>query len=157
MPGEDEFELVAASLRADAGDLGAFVEALAVKLEQALPQRTRVRRRSSGLFTKRKQVVQIEVTVGEEDYLLGWQRGAVETRRATRVRGIVLKSEPVPLDQWTEGLARAIAAEARGSEQGRRALERLLGAATRPISPVCDSPRNAADDSATTRQGGSDR
>ncbi len=36
MAGEDDFELVAASLRADAGDLGVFVEALAVKLEQAL-------------------------------------------------------------------------------------------------------------------------
>ena len=40
MAGEDDFELVAASLRADVGDLVAFVEALAVKLEQALPQRT---------------------------------------------------------------------------------------------------------------------
>jgi len=127
MAGGDDFELVAASLRADAGDLGVFVEALAVKLEQALPQGTRVRRRASGLFTKRKRVEQIEVTVGEEDYLLGCQRGAVETRRARTVRGIVLKSEPVPLDQWIEGLAGAIAAEARSSEQGRRALERLLG------------------------------
>ena len=36
MAGEVDFELVAASLRADAGDLGVFVEALAVKLEQAL-------------------------------------------------------------------------------------------------------------------------
>ncbi len=131
MAGENDFELVAASLRAGAGDLGAFVEALAVKLEQALPQRTRVRRRAPGLFTKRKRVEQIEVNVGEEDYLLAYQRGAVETRRASTVRGIVLKSEPVPLDEWIEGLARAIAAEARSSEQGRGALERLLGA--RPV------------------------
>jgi hypothetical protein len=128
LAGEDDFELVAASLRADAGDLGVFIEALAVKLEQALPQRTRVRRRASGLLAKRKRVEQIEVSVGEEDYLLGCQRGGVETRRASTVRGIVLRSEPVPLDEWIEGLARAIAAEARSSEQGRRALERLLGA-----------------------------
>jgi hypothetical protein len=63
MTGEDDFELVAASLRADAGDLGVFVEALAVKLEQALPQRTRVRRRASGLFTKRPEVL---FSCGEE-------------------------------------------------------------------------------------------
>jgi len=137
---EDDFELVAASLRADAGDLVAFVEALAVKLEQALPQRTRVRRRSSGLFSKRRRVEQIEVKVGEEHYLLGCEGGAVETRRAQTVRGIVLKTEPVALDEWIEGLARAIAAEALSSEPGRRALERLLG--TRPAD---DSPRNAAD------------
>ena len=36
------FELVAASLRADATDLAAFVEALAVKLEGALPGSVRV-------------------------------------------------------------------------------------------------------------------
>ena len=36
MAGEDDFELVAASLRVDAGDLGVFVEALAVKLDHAL-------------------------------------------------------------------------------------------------------------------------
>ena len=35
----DDFEMVAASLRADAGDLPAYVEALAVKLEGALPGR----------------------------------------------------------------------------------------------------------------------
>jgi hypothetical protein len=132
MAGEDDFELVAASLRADAGDFGAFVEVLAVKLEQALPHRTRVRRRASALFSKRKRVELIEVAVGEEEYLLGCQRGAVEARRATRVRGIVLRSEAVPLDQWIDGLARAIAAEARDSEQGRRALERLLGARPGP-------------------------
>jgi hypothetical protein len=132
MAGEDDFELVAASLRADAGDLGAFIEALAVKLEQGLPHRTRVRRRASALFSKRKRVELIEVAVGEEEYLLGCRRGAVEARRATRVRGIVLSSEAVPLDQWIDGLARAIAAEARNSEQGRQALERLLGARPGP-------------------------
>jgi hypothetical protein len=131
-PAEDDFELVAASLRADAADLGAFVEALAVKLEQALPNQTRVRRRSPGLFTKRKRVELIEVAVGQEEYLLGSQRGAVEARRATRVRGIVLRSETVPVNQWIDELARAIAAEARSSEQGRQALERLLGARPGP-------------------------
>ena len=48
---DDEFELVAASLRADASDLAAFVEALAVKLEQALPWYTRVHRRSGPPFS----------------------------------------------------------------------------------------------------------
>jgi hypothetical protein len=41
---------------------------------------------------------------------------------------VVLKNEPIGLEEWVESLARAIAVEARTSEQGRLALERLLGA-----------------------------
>ena len=48
------FELLASSLRADTGDLKAFVEALATKLEGALPSQTSVQRKSSGLFSKTK-------------------------------------------------------------------------------------------------------
>jgi hypothetical protein len=50
----------------------------------------------------------------------------VETRRATAVRGVVLKSEAVPLDAWIDALAGALASEARSSEQSRVALEQLL-------------------------------
>jgi hypothetical protein len=128
MAEEGDFELVAASLRADADDLGAFVQALGVKLERALPQRTRVRRRSPGLFSRRTRVERIEVDAGEEQYVLGYDKGRVETRRAKTVGGIVLKTEALALDEWIEGLARAIAAEARTSEHGRQALARLLGA-----------------------------
>src|SRR5580765_1953029 len=143
---DDEFELVAASLRADASDLAAFVEALAAKLEQALPWYTRVHRRSTSLLAKRKRVDRIEVTVGEEQYVLNSDRGSIDARRATTVRGIVLKSEPVALDQWIDALARAIAADARQSEQGRSALERLLGA-RRP--DVAESPLTIEEGGAT--------
>ena len=50
---ELDIELVTASLRADASDLGTFVEALAVKLEEALPNGVRVVRRG-GLFGAKK-------------------------------------------------------------------------------------------------------
>jgi len=143
---DDEFELVAASLRADASDLAAFVEALAVKLGQALPWYTRVHRRSTSLLSKSKRGDRIGVTVGEEQYVLNSDRGAIDARRATTVRGIVLKSEPVALDQWIDGLARAIAADARQSEQGRSALERLLGA-RRP--DVAESPLTIEEGGAT--------
>jgi hypothetical protein len=128
MAGGADFELLAASLRADTRDLSVFLEALASKLEGALPQRTRVSRRSLGLFSRRKRVGRIEVELGEERYVLIHDGGALEARRATVVRGVVLKSEPLGLDEWVESLARAIAVEARMSEDGRLALERLLGA-----------------------------
>ena len=45
MAGAEDLDLLAASLRADAGDLDAFVEALAAKLEAALPGQVEVERR----------------------------------------------------------------------------------------------------------------
>jgi hypothetical protein len=128
MAGDADFELLAASLRADTRDLSVFLEALAFKLEGALPQRTRIHRRSLGLLARRKQVERIEVELGEERYVLGYHGGALEARRAKAVRGVVLKNELLGLEEWIESLARAIAVEARTSEHGRLALERLLGA-----------------------------
>ena len=126
MAGDADFELLAASLRSDTRDLAVFLDALASKLEGALPQRTRVFRRR-GLFAQRKQVARIEVELGEERYVLRLDGGALEAQRAKAVRGVVLKNELLGLEEWVESLARAIAAEARTSEHGRLALERLLG------------------------------
>ena len=127
MADDADFELLAASLRADDLDVAAFVEVLAMKLEGALPQRTRVVRRRTSLLSREKRVHAIEVDFGEEKYLLGADGAELDTRVAKTVRGIVLKSEQLALEQWIESLTRTIAAEARDSEQGRRALERLLG------------------------------
>jgi hypothetical protein len=124
---DDDFEILAASLRADDTDLSTFVEVLAVKLESALPQRTRVVRKRKGMLTLDKQVHRIEVDVHDEKYSVAYDGRSLDTRVAKVVRGITLKTDEVPLEIWTDALARAISAEARDSEQGRRALERLLG------------------------------
>jgi hypothetical protein len=42
------------------------------------------------------------------------------------VRGIVLKNDPLPVEEWLLSLARDLAEQAARSEQGRAALERLL-------------------------------
>ena len=69
----------------------------------------------------------IEVNAGENRYVLTvGDHGALETTRSAAVRGIVLKNDPLPLDEWIDSLARDIAEQARASEQGRQALERLL-------------------------------
>jgi hypothetical protein len=122
-----DFDLVAASLRSDAGDMHGFVEALAVRLEQALPAQTRVKRRSRRFLSGEKVVRLIEVAAGESLYALEvGDRGGVEARRSAAVRGIVLKNDPLPLDEWIDSLARDLTEQAQASEQGRLALERLL-------------------------------
>ena len=122
-----DFDQVAASLRADSGDVRGYCEALAVKLEVALPAQTRVERRSRKFLSREKVVRSIEVEAGESRYsLVVDDRGAVDATRSAAVRGIVLKNDPLPLDAWIDALARDLAEQAATSEQGRLALERLL-------------------------------
>ena len=120
-----DFELVAASLRADSSDLDAFVPTLAAKLCEALPEQVDVQRR--GLLG-RGPVRRVDVFVGEHRYELRYERKQCRATRARVVRGIVLKTEEVPLDVWIDELSRDLAEEAHRSERSRLALERLLGA-----------------------------
>lgn len=119
-----DFELLAAALRADAGDLKTFLEVLADKLAEALPAGTTVER---GGFFGKKRVRRIAVELGDNRYELAAAGERLEPSRAKSVRGIVLKREPLPLEAWIEELSRELAAEAARSEQARLALERLLG------------------------------
>ena len=122
-----DFEMVAASLRADSGDLPAYVDALAVKLEGALPGRCEVDRRAKRLFSHEKVVRKLSLSIGDWRYTLEADgAGNVTTGRAKAVRGIVLKTEQLPLAGWIASLARDLSSEAATSEQARIALERLL-------------------------------
>jgi hypothetical protein len=121
------FELFSASLRASSGDLKTFVEVLAFKLEQALPGRVTVERRAVKRFSKEKRVARIEVALGDNRYAAVVHDGSLETRCAKAVRGVVLKTELLPLDAWLGALGRDLAVEAEASEQSRLALEQLLG------------------------------
>ena len=125
---ELDIELVTASLRADASDLGAFVEALAVKLEEALPNGVRVDRRG-GLFGAKK-VRQITVDAGDTRLRLDRDGAKVTTSRARLSGGIVLKTEQVDTDAWLQELGRALAEQARkqpGHARGARADARGVG------------------------------
>jgi hypothetical protein len=125
-----DFDLIAAALRADGADLAADVEALAVKLEGALPGRVRVQRDGGGLLRRGdRHVRRLEVDLGEGRYLLDQRarRGAPELARQTVVRGIALRTDPMDLATWLHALARDLAARAQASGEGREAIERLLG------------------------------
>jgi len=119
-------DLLAASLRADSSDVNAFVESLAAKLEEAVPDRTRVERRRAGLLGP-KQVRRIALDAGSNRLeLVRDERGAVQTRCSRLSGGIVLKTEQLDADAWIAALGEALAAEAGRNERTRQALERLL-------------------------------
>lgn len=123
----EDFEMVAASLRAGSSDMATFVEVLAVKLEGALPGHVQVERHPRKLFSHDKIVRKMTLDVGDWRYSLESDgAGRVDTLRAKAVRGIVLKNEVLPLADWITALARDVSAQAATSEQARLALERLL-------------------------------
>jgi hypothetical protein len=121
-----DIDLLAASLRADSSDVNAFVESLAVKLEEAVPQQARVERRRSGLMGP-KLVRRIAIDAGNQRLeLIRGDAGSIETRCAKLSGGIVLKNEQLDSDAWIAALGQVLAAEAARNERTRQALERLL-------------------------------
>ena len=123
-PGID-IDLLAASLRADSGDLGSFVEALAVKLEEAVPGAVRVQRRRDGMFGP-KRVQRIALDAGDQRLELKTAGAGIETTCSRLSGGIVLKREQLDTDGWLAALGGALAVQAQRSQTTRQALERLL-------------------------------
>jgi len=121
-----DLDLLTASLRAEGSDIAAFVEALAVKLEQAMPGAVRVRRERRML---RAPGPVREIAVEAGGMRLTLRRDAADSVQCSASRlsgGIVLKSEAVQLDEWIDALGRALAGEAVRSARARAALERLM-------------------------------
>jgi hypothetical protein len=122
----DEIDLLSASLRADAADLGAFAEALARRFEDALPGQTRVQRERRGLLAREKVVREVTLDVDGDRYCLRARSGGVEATRARVSGGIALKSERLEVPVWIEGLTGALAREAQRSADAQQALQRML-------------------------------
>jgi hypothetical protein len=121
-----ELDLLAASLRSDLGDISAFVEGLAVKLETTLPGVVEVERVKQG-FRGPKLVRRISLDAGSGERLELRREGTrVQTLTARTSGGIVLKTEAVDIETWLTTLTTVIAAEAGRNERTRQALERLL-------------------------------
>lgn len=125
VPDGQGFELLAASLRADTADLPAFLEALAVKLADALPGMVTIKR-SGGLFAKFKPVRQIDVSLDDRRYTATVRGPVIDTFVAHEVRGVRLSGDAVQLDVWLAQLGTGLETFATRSAIGSEALRRLL-------------------------------
>lgn len=130
----DEFEQqdwlkfgVAASLSRQYGaDQRAFLEMLASMLEAALPGEAEIGRHG-GLFSK-KIVQRVTVTLDDNRYTLEDPgKGNLRATRTRVVRGIVLKTEELPIQDWVTELGAFLDERARTSHAAREALSRLVG------------------------------
>jgi hypothetical protein len=125
-PGQ-QLDLAAAELRADRIDTRALIDALAARLEDALPRLAVVKRRRVGGFrSKQTEIERIDVVLDDQRFELEDARGGLRCTRHTVVRGITLKREELPLTDWVAELVAAVTSAASIGEQDRAALEGLL-------------------------------
>ncbi len=99
-----DFDLHAAWIRRAQTDLHAFLEALAARLEGALPGRVQVERKREGFLTGPKRVVGITIRTDDNRYVLDAHNHEIHASRQHEVRGVVLKTETLTLDRWLQDL-----------------------------------------------------
>jgi ATP-dependent Clp protease ATP-binding subunit ClpA len=121
-----EVDVLAAVLRMEHQESGELLEFLAKKLEQSLPQNTTVTR--GGWFLSKEHPVQ-QITVSFDDYqyqIIRERHGAFTAKVMKLVRGVVLKTTEIPIDQWTDEVAQQLAHLAQRSAQTRSALNKFV-------------------------------
>jgi hypothetical protein len=119
-------DLHAAFMRRAAADQPAFLEALAIRLEQALPGRVQVVRKKDGLFAKTAHVQAITVDTGEARYGLENEAGLLHASRARGTHGVVLKRDALTVSQWLDELSAALAKLSSDAEGAHRVLHDFL-------------------------------
>jgi hypothetical protein len=127
-----DIDVLAAVVSRQTLDLNVYAGFLLDALAGALPSEyVTVQRRSSlGARLRRQQapVIAVSVVLGEERFTLSRPDPTAVARSTIghEVGGIVLKSEPVPLDQWTRRLATALARLADRNQDAATALARIM-------------------------------
>lgn len=126
MTGPDQFDLNGALLRRSESELRAFMEALAVRLEGALPGRVRVKRRRDGLLSGARHVFEIVVEGERATYALSVAKSGLTATRAKLVRGVNISSASVPVPEWLADLNAELSALADQAGASTDALHGFL-------------------------------
>jgi hypothetical protein len=131
-PEPDDVDALAAALRADSADLDVYARVLTTSLAEALPEDmvSVEHDRSLGdrMAGRPGTVRSLRIDTGDATLELSRGRGGVPVARVARaVRGVVISSKEVPVEEWVQALADHLASRAKSSASARAALARLLG------------------------------
>jgi hypothetical protein len=119
------FDMLAASIRADASELGSFLNVLGRKLIDALPgQVTLVREKKR--FRESEKIQRIELSLEDLRFEIEDGGGRLVAMVSHIVRGMRLRSDEVPLDAWIDQLSKKLAEAAANSAKSRDAIAGLL-------------------------------
>jgi hypothetical protein len=132
VPAPDEIDALAAALRADSADLDVYARVLTTSLADALPagmlEVERDQSMRDRLAGRPGEVRTLRIGFGEVSLELDRGKGGAPVARAARaVRGVVISSREITVEEWTRLLADQLAVRAKDSAQARAALARLLG------------------------------
>lgn len=100
----NSFDLHAAWVRRAQTDLKAFLEALAARLEGALPGRVEIERKRDSLLSSHHHVVGLVIKTDNGRYLLDAKTPDIRTSRQHEVRGVVVRTDTLPLAEWISTL-----------------------------------------------------
>jgi hypothetical protein len=102
-----------------------LLQLLASSFEKAFPGQ--IKTQTKGLFGG-KHIVSLEVTLGDYVYTIEDPgRGSLVATRKKLVRGIALKTEPLPMQACLDELAQELEIRAKSSSETHRALAESLG------------------------------
>jgi hypothetical protein len=103
-----------------------FIQYLARALQSAFPNEAQLR--YEGGFLAKKRLAGVSIKLGDDVYSLTKPtRGALESTRTHVVRGIALKTEPIPVEQWLHEISSRIEETVGKNSQARSALASALG------------------------------
>ena len=122
---ELDLDTIAASLHADAADIGIFFQVLCTKLLATMPGSVEVQR-EGGLFKKNPGARKIVVRAGDDVFEAELKQGTVGCRHQHAVRGIVLHSDELGFDAWLSELVNALGRHAQVSSAASAALRSLV-------------------------------
>ena len=105
----DAFDLNAAVLRHSERDMRAFMAALAVRLETALPGRVSVGRKRDGFFSSTSHVTEIKVEHPDAIFSLTFGKAGLAASRAKVVHGVTISNASLPVPQWLGELNKSVA------------------------------------------------
>lgn len=121
-----QVDILAAALRSDKKESLSTVEFLAKKFETILPEQTTVVR-GGWLLSSDKPVKELKIIFDDFQYQLTVEKhGAVNAREMKLVRGVVLKTREISLDEWINSVARSLSEFAQKNSQTRDALTTFL-------------------------------
>src|SRR6185369_2200014 len=118
-----QVDVLSAALRMDSGEAGDLLEFLAQKLSQALPNQTQVER-GGWMLSAKKPVNKITVQFEEKHFEIARQKTGCSARVMKVVRGVVLKTTDVGVDEWTQDVARELFKVAEHNAKAKEALKR---------------------------------
>jgi hypothetical protein len=113
-------EQIASGMRLDLSNIDAFLGQLANTLHAGYAECTRIQAQGPVVHA-------IEVTIDPEGFSVRREGSGVVALHKKVVRGIALKSKPVPLDEWVTLLTSALARQAGSNARAAWVLARLTG------------------------------